>query len=335
MSAVAAHETMHRCSSPNGLSVWQEVLKELDADGSVRLGPLHYLRMRVTRELMAAALAVEDLATALRAATALLPYYHAVYPKASEPLGLHRSAADAVPDVNVWQSLRVMSSQSPTTETVGFTADFPFQNSLAAEPQTPPEAALACAQLLQPSMAVSLRHCCPLNNLCIDAVTGVARGGPAPRHVGQACGCGGPCRGGQRGCASGRFDAERYTATIARGRHHFAGRAAAPHECHYEGVLPTIRKLQDHAHLEPCLMLSMLMSVLYGNVSKLRHVILLSAGGRMCRPRCGRSTYRSNHMAELGESNVGLRSGMTWVTATLERSDIGLGRCRHFQPVCD
>jgi hypothetical protein len=39
--------------------------------------------MRATRELMAAALAVEDLATALGAATALLPYYHAVYPKVS------------------------------------------------------------------------------------------------------------------------------------------------------------------------------------------------------------------------------------------------------------
>ena len=56
----------------------------MDEDGAVRLGPLHYLRMRATQDLLAAALAAKDMnaiSAGLGAARALLPYYHAVYPK--------------------------------------------------------------------------------------------------------------------------------------------------------------------------------------------------------------------------------------------------------------
>ena len=53
----------------------------------MRLGPLHYLRMRLMDDLYEAAMGCEDLGTALDSATALLPYYRTIFPKVGfEPL---------------------------------------------------------------------------------------------------------------------------------------------------------------------------------------------------------------------------------------------------------
>ena len=64
-----------------GLARMQRAVAQLDADQPVRLGPLHYLRMRFMDHLYEAAMGVQDVGTALDAATALLPYYRTIFPK--------------------------------------------------------------------------------------------------------------------------------------------------------------------------------------------------------------------------------------------------------------
>lgn len=59
----------------------QAAVAQLDADQPLRLGPLHYIRKRLMDDLYDAAMAVEDVTTALRAAMAVVPYYRTVYPK--------------------------------------------------------------------------------------------------------------------------------------------------------------------------------------------------------------------------------------------------------------
>ena len=64
-----------------GLLHVQRALVQLETDQPVRLGPLHYLRMRLMEGLMDAAPCVGAMGAALAAATALLPYYRTVFPK--------------------------------------------------------------------------------------------------------------------------------------------------------------------------------------------------------------------------------------------------------------
>ncbi len=75
------HSKHDAAFEPCGLLRPQRAAAQLDSDQPVRLGPLHYLRMRLMDDLYEAAMSCEDLDTALEAATALLPYYRAIFPK--------------------------------------------------------------------------------------------------------------------------------------------------------------------------------------------------------------------------------------------------------------
>ena len=85
MTPVCMRRRRHSEHDAAFLTVWllrpQRAAAQLDADQPVRLGPLHYLRMRLMDDLYEAAMSCEDLDTALDAATALLPYYRTIFPK--------------------------------------------------------------------------------------------------------------------------------------------------------------------------------------------------------------------------------------------------------------
>ena len=56
-------------------------MQQLDTDQPLRLGPMHYLRMRVTADFIRTAERVEEFSASLIAATAWLQYLKVVYPK--------------------------------------------------------------------------------------------------------------------------------------------------------------------------------------------------------------------------------------------------------------